>query len=363
MRALYKISVIIPVYNAALYIENCIKSIESQTLKDLEIIIINDGSIDNTKEIIEEIRKKSSRDIVVINQGNKGPGAARNVGTNVASGEYLAFIDVDDKVKYNMYESLYMSAKKNCSDVVICGYEIISNEKKSKEILPNFKNEYYSGKEEIRENILKNIINNGAGIFASQCNKIYKREFIKKYNIKVNEKRRFGEDWFFNQLVLENATSISFVNEALYEYFRINERSLSSVYLQNSYELFKESYKFRRERMKNWKLNDEANIRIYNTEFCETIYTRILMNEFDNQNKININKKIKNLKKYLNDKEFINIIENSNTTRYTCILKNKKKQWIILNVFFDKVIRLKLSTIKRIILNKGEYFETKKINN
>ena len=101
-----KVSVCIPVYNMEKYIEDCIKSLVNQTLKEIELIFVNDGSTDNSLNILNEYKKQYPDIIKVISQENKGLGGARNKGLELASGEYIGFVDADDFVEPNMYERL-----------------------------------------------------------------------------------------------------------------------------------------------------------------------------------------------------------------------------------------------------------------
>ena len=114
-----KISIIIPVYNTEKYLHECLNSVVSQTIKDIEIICIDDGSTDNSYQILQEYAEKDSR-FVILQQENKGAGAARNKGIEIAKGEFLVFLDSDDYyLDTDVLESLYESAQKN--DVLICG--------------------------------------------------------------------------------------------------------------------------------------------------------------------------------------------------------------------------------------------------
>lgn len=124
------ISVIIPVYNAEKYIEYCLKSVLDQTYKNLEIILIDDGSTDSSFEIIKYYQKKDKR-IKILKQTNKGAGAARNYGLAVAKGRYIGFVDSDDWIQLDMYEYLIKIMKKENADIVACDY-ITTNRRKSK---------------------------------------------------------------------------------------------------------------------------------------------------------------------------------------------------------------------------------------
>lgn len=112
-----KISVIVPVYNVEKYLKECIESILSQTLQDIEVICVNDGSTDSSLEILNEFAKKDTR-IIVINKSNSGYGHTMNMGLNAATGEYIGIIESDDFAAKNMFEELYKLAKENDADIV-----------------------------------------------------------------------------------------------------------------------------------------------------------------------------------------------------------------------------------------------------
>ena len=115
-----EISVIVPVYNCEKYIGKCIESILNQTFKDLELILIDDGSADESGKICDEYKIQDKR-VKVIHEKNSGVSIARNVGINVAKGKYIGFVDSDDYLAPDMYESLYENLMKSHADVAICG--------------------------------------------------------------------------------------------------------------------------------------------------------------------------------------------------------------------------------------------------
>ena len=122
-----KISVIIPAYNVEKYFRQCLDSILGQTIQELEIIIINDGSSDGTQQIIDEYASSYPDKIIAVNQPNKGQSSARNHGLQYVRGKYLAFIDADDYIYNDYFETLLLEAEKNHSDLVICSYEKFDN--------------------------------------------------------------------------------------------------------------------------------------------------------------------------------------------------------------------------------------------
>lgn len=222
------ISIIIPVYNSENYIRKTIDSVLSQTYEDWELILINDGSTDNSKYILEsytkDINNKFNKKIRVVHTENGGPSKARNTGIDLATGEYLSFIDSDDTVEKTYLERLYYTARKFQADVVWCSFNEIIN---GKVTIRNH---------ELKENILveeKDLLsfffNAQLGI-GSLCNKLYRRSFIDKYSIRINPERYHGEDWEFNLNVFKNNPRVVPIKAPLYNYIRQNTDSVVATY-------------------------------------------------------------------------------------------------------------------------------------
>lgn len=124
-----KVSIIVPIYNVEKYLDRCMESLLNQTLKDIEIIMVDDGSPDNCPKMCDEYAKKDSR-VKVIHKRNAGLGEARNSGLKIISGKFVAFVDSDDFVELDMYEKLYTAAENMKSDTVYCGFsKYLSNGK------------------------------------------------------------------------------------------------------------------------------------------------------------------------------------------------------------------------------------------
>lgn len=214
-----KISVIVPIYNSEKYLNKCLDSIINQTYGNLEIILINDGSKDNSKKICEDYAKNDSR-IIIIDQENCGPAKTRNCGLKIASGEYISFVDSDDYIDKTMYEKLVKRIIKDQSDIAICKHVEVINEK-----IKHMKYNYelpviYS------DNIIKLFLK-GNTVNAYLWNKIYKRELFKKtefINIKMLE------DLDIMYRLLKKCKKISFINNELYYYRCDNVNSLSKTY-------------------------------------------------------------------------------------------------------------------------------------
>lgn len=202
-----KVSVIVPVYNVEKYLDKCLNSLVNQTLKDIEIIVINDGSTDNSKKIIDKYKKEYPALIKSVNTKNRGIGPARNLGIKKATGKYITFVDSDDYLKEDALEKAFNHIKENNSDIVIYDwyevndkYEII-NEVTIKSFLTTPLN---NNKE------LLFLINPGP------CNKLYKRELFK--DISFPESKIKYEDLMTIIKVLVSAKRISKLDEKIYYY-------------------------------------------------------------------------------------------------------------------------------------------------
>lgn len=215
------VSIIVPVFNTVSYLHTCLDSILNQTLNNIEIICINDGSTDNSLEILKNYQKIDDR-IKIINKNNEGQGIARNIGIDNASGEYIAFVDSDDFIKEDMLEKLYKSAINNNLDLVMC--KVASFDELTSEI--NDSLWYYSLG--VFKDFEKNVFSHKdtrdftCEISVTPYNKLYKNSFIKKHNIKFAENLIFEDEVFFYDVYLK-ANKISIVDETLY-YYRMNRK-------------------------------------------------------------------------------------------------------------------------------------------
>ena len=215
------ISVIIPCYKVEDYIEKCVDSILNQTYKKLEIILVDDGSPDNCPKICDEYAKKDER-VIVIHKENGGLSDARNAGLDIAKGEYISFIDSDDYVDLNFYESLINSIIKEKTDVAICDIKMIYEEDKQEILCPAFDGEF---------NLL-NLIDNG--LVASSCNKLFKSDLIKQY---LFAKGKVNEDLAVVIPTLINSGKISHSNECFYYYVQRKESIQNSTFSKKRFDI------------------------------------------------------------------------------------------------------------------------------
>ncbi|MDR0676777.1 MAG: glycosyltransferase [Elusimicrobiota bacterium] len=215
-----KISIIIPVYNTEKYLRQCLNSVINQTLKDIEIICVNDGSTDNSLEILKEYSQKDSR-IKVIPKNNTGYGHTMNVGLDNAAGEYIGILEPDDWIEKDMLETLFLLAEKYNVEVVKCdffNYRSYPQEiNKVAKCIPELLKDRVINPEKNTEILLMNY---------SIWTAIYKRDFLKIYNIRFNETPGASyQDVSFSFQVFANAKSVYLCSKNLLHYRVDNENS------------------------------------------------------------------------------------------------------------------------------------------
>lgn len=321
-----KVSVIIPVYNVEKYLKKCLDSIIKQTLEDIEIIVVNDGSPDNSQSIIDEYAKKDKRIIPII-QENGRQGKARNTGLKIAKGEYISFVDSDDYLELNMLEKMYNEAKNNDSDIVICGHYVCYEDSNKKEIAI------------INDNLVQDTINNKhnklLNIIAPWC-KLCKKDLIIDNEITFMEKIYY-EDLAFSLKILALANKISFVNEPLYNYIVREGSTMTSSNLVRNLDIitaFDDAIKYFKKHNLYKKYYQELEFLAIDNIYISTI-VRIVRSKATNQEKMDIIKKLLN---FMNDnfssyKKNIHIKELSKNRKLIYKLINLKQYWLIRLIF------------------------------
>lgn len=264
------LSVIIPVYNVEQYLDTCIKSIINQTLKDIEIILVNDGSLDKSPQMCDEYAKGDKR-IKVIHKKNEGLGLTRNRGIEFATGEYITFIDSDDFININAYKNLYSIIQSNNLDVAYYYYQRFNNENKVLDSTFTDSTDIYN-KNEISGLMLDMIASDISSkqdhtIACSSCTAIYRASIIKEHNIRFHSERELiSEDLIFNLDFLKNAKRVA-INRSEYYYYRNNLISLSNKVRKDWIEKIHSMYDYINNNSKNWQLNNkelrQRNIRLF----------------------------------------------------------------------------------------------------
>lgn len=298
------VSIIVPIFNAEDYLENCVNSILSQTYTNIEILLINDGSTDNSRLICESFSKKDPR-VKVFNQSNQGPSEARNKGIQYANGEYLQFVDADDCIDRHMTQRL-ISSLQNDEDLVICGYQKVigTNQSNIKKKFQPLNEGSYTVEEFIElfpELFRGKLIN-------SPCNKLYKKEIICDNQITFDKTISNGEDLLFNLKYFTYSRKISIIKDLLYTYININNSfSLTNRYKKNYLENRKFIFK---------KINDfleDISLRTKKDSLLEEIFNDYLLQIINNVFNINVILNNRNiiveLKEILNDEWIINNLD------------------------------------------------------
>ena len=228
-----KVSVIVPVYNVDPYLVECLDNIINQTLKEIEIICVDDCSTDNSYMILEEYSKKDSRIKLIKHKENRGLGPARNTGIENATGEYISFIDSDDYVSLDFLENLYSTAKKFTSDVV----STLSIYRGNNEKLFN----YYDISDNISEvSIINEKIDTYEYLFMTAWNKLYNRFFLLQNDLYFMEIKSGPEDEDFYQRLLVTEPKTSYNHKSIY-YYRKRDNSIIQVLDIDEYVLFNNS--------------------------------------------------------------------------------------------------------------------------
>lgn len=320
-----KISVIVPVYNMEKYLEKCLDSLVNQTLKEIEIIAVNDGSKDKSINILKKYSKKY-KNIKIYDHDNQGISKTRNFGIEKATGEYIAFIDSDDYVDTRMFEIMYKKAKKDNLDIVVCDYyNYYENKNKIEKFkIVDFKDTTIS--------VNKSLI---FQINPSPWNKIYKKELfeVKKYRFPIGIKY---EDLGYIPILLTEANRIGKVNIPL-NYYLIRGNSETTTIDERVFDIFK---------ILDILYEYFENKNMEKTKEVEFLFiSKLTM--YNLQQKFNINKKCAN--------EFIN--------KSFDYLNDKYPRWKI-NKYFIKTNKLKIFVksskwITKIYAGIGEQNENK----
>ena len=282
-----KVSVIIPVYNVEKYIKKCLDSLVNQTLKDIEIIVVNDGSPDKSQKIIDKYVKKYPDMIKSYVKENGGQGSARNFGFDKSKGKYICYVDSDDYIDEDMIEKLYNNIEQEKSDIAICGNKIISEDYQLIKNETAFEYDYHD-----------NVVNALFGKMAV-WNKIYKRELIEDNNLQFRSKVWY-EDLDFSVKAILSANKISYIDEPLYNYLLRPGSTMNNSNINRNLELiqaFDEVLTYAKKNKKYNKKKDEIEFLCVDHMYISAI-VRIILADADKKNKKVV---IKKFKDYLNE--------------------------------------------------------------
>ena len=344
-----KLSIIIPVYNAEKYLNKCLDSIINQTYKDIEIILINDGSIDNSLKICKEYEEDSR--IVIIDKNNNGVSEARNDGLKRATGEYVTFVDADDWLDLNTCETIMNVLNNNNYDLLLFPYIREYNNKSLPRNLFNSNVIVFSNYNDVNNKIYKNLIGPlneiddpvQMEILNSVWGKVYRRKIIKNIRF-VDYKTTIGEDLLFNIDSIKNVGNAIYISDIYYHYNKTNQNSLTKVNINNLLH-----------RWINMFENIEKRIDINDLEMLERLKNRKCINFITISQQLVLSKKKfidqqKILKDFLNESLYENIFNDFDYSKfklkwrfYFYLCKNKKT--FILCLLIKIIIYLKMKGI------------------
>ena len=317
-----KISIIVPIYNAEKWLDDCIKSVLNQTYKNVEIILVNDGSIDNSEQICKKYAKYSN--VIYVSQKNSGASVARNNGLKIATGNYIQFLDSDDYLNDDCCEKMLKKmCEENC-DLVLCGMNIWKNGKLLR--TPHLQESVVDIKSDINNYIFLH------PIFASPCNKMFKRKLI---DYTFDSKKSLGEDLTFNLEYLKKSKTVATISECLYNVRLDNDNSLNRKFRDDRMEIMLNlneiEKNFCQEVYKNQNISFAYNQYIYSYHYYFKELTDLypmkkciqLIKKYINEDKADI--AIKNCsfqRKYY--KLFVKILSTKNCFIIYCFLKLRK---------------------------------------
>ena len=293
------ISVIVPFYNAEQHIAHCIESILSQTFKYFELVLVNDGSIDNSAKICYQYSQNDSR-INYLEKENGGPGSARNLGIKEAKGEYVYFVDGDDWIEEDLLEVCWNVLKSERPDIIIFGYVVDHVNKEGKTISSNEFNQNKIIFEKKKNNI--EISNTTIQILKLCCNKVFRKDFIEKNNLNYNEEISLSEDVIFNFQSFLYTDKLIFINKALYHYVNRETISLSKKFNKNSFEIHLKTHKVFSDFLNLWCVNEKNINAVLAMNLIKNIKNTINA-MFSYKNDLLINDKIKYIKMMVSTNE------------------------------------------------------------
>ncbi len=330
------VSVIVPVYNAAQFLDECIESILNQTHSDIELLLVDDGSEDNSSEICLNYQESDSR-VKYINQGHNGVSTARNIGLEHSKGKYICFIDSDDYIETDYIEVLYNKIEKEQTGIVYCNYKLMHGDKELK------KKARLSNGNYTFDQVADILIDDGTitGIlFGSVCFAIYNSEIIKKNNLGFVPGLKRNEDGLFNLCYLQKAGSFSVIDYDGYLYRKWKTKKKTNM--EWDYELDKATHEIKEHCSDFPDLEKQLKRREVSVVFWNAI-------KVDNVkgNPFSISKK---LKKYLSDHPIEDAYtylnhEKLNSQKKTLVKALKNKQ----SLRFVLIMKYAYPILKKII--------------
>lgn len=317
------LSVIMPVYNAEKTVETAIKSVIAQTRKDIEIVIVNDGSTDSSNEIIERFASMDSRVVYINKKQNGGLSAARNSGLEVISGEYFTFVDSDDWIEPDSYEKLL--ANNNSADVIVSGFfhDTLDDSGNVSVRVEDATGEscFIEGKENILSKVAELDRNR---LFAFTCNKLYRKSFIDGLSLTFKNQTLI-EDYQYNCFVFDKVEKLLLIDGCFYHYNKFSEEALTQKYLPDYFEIIDKRYTLMRDLFERYSVFDGENRATICTMHIKHVFAGIIKNCSEKAD-LSFKEQITVIKSLFND------VNCSNAIKYA---KGIRKQELLCNFIFS----------------------------
>lgn len=300
-----KISVIVPVYNTGQMLERCIGTILAQTMKEIELIIVDDGSTDESPKICDEFAEKDER-VKVIHKQNEGVSIARNTGIQAATGEYIGFVDSDDWIDDSMYSDLYNEARQNNADTVMCdAVTVYDDGSTEQDTITQLQNSIVLNKRDIAPDLLLEL----AGA-AWRC--IYKRELIESSTIRFPDGIKLAEDRIFNILAFGQMNKLSYIKKPYYNRY-VRKGSAVNKYYPDMLEVILKARSGVMDALDSaWNGDREYKAAYENQTVAHSLAA--INNEFYRDAEGSLNHRYKNIKNLCNTPEVRNAIKVTNSS-------------------------------------------------
>ncbi|MEH7439022.1 glycosyltransferase [Neobacillus drentensis] len=323
-----KVSIIVPIYNVEKYLSRCLDSLLAQTLKEIEVIAVNDGSTDLSLKILREYESQDNR-IKVIDKQNGGVSSARNKGIQLSRGDYVGFVDPDDWVDPEMYMLMHKSATSEKADIVMCSYiREFGNHSKIKNF--NLPSEVYYKDEEVKIKVMRRLIGplnkevanpELLDAWGTVWSKLYRADLIKLNNIKFMDLKKIGtnEDTLFNIEACFYAKSFIFINRPLYHYWRANSTSVTSGFKPNLLEQWIFLFSYIESFLKEKNMNEEFYLALNNRICLNTL--GFGLNTISKDNRSSVFMKIKRIRLFLKENRIKHSFKQLDLTHFPIVWK------------------------------------------
>lgn len=342
-----KVSIIVPVYKVRKYINQCVQSLIHQTLNDIEIILVDDGSPDECPGICDDYANNDNR-VKVIHKENGGLSSARNAGVSIACGEYVLFVDSDDWIEPNTCEVLYSYAKNNQSDIVVCSY--IKEFSDHSNIAHLWNDSFICKPNDVIKRLYgpmdKELRNpQDLDLPVSACMQIIKTTIAKEVSF-VDTKLIGTEDLLYQIMVYSKANKYSYIKEPYYHYRRSDYGTLTTTYMPLKFDRWQNLYDILYQKAESDKENSAIYKRALGNRIAFSMISLGLNEILSKESFFNISKRLKGFLK---------------TDRYTNAINSLDTKWLPLHwKFFFFLCRNKLTLSLTMLLNLMEFLRTHK---